>query len=298
MLFIIAGAVLLFLIWTVIEQKLLTVTDYTVVSNHLPETFEHTKIIMLADLHNHHFGRKNKRLVKKINNLSPDFILVAGDMINKNENCYPSEAYSLLEELAVKYKIYYAYGNHEQKIDLIAGNKKEAQKALSDNLLGESWKDYKENLIKRGVVFLDNESTSYEKNGSKLLITGTSIAREFFHRTGIPVMEQEYLNSLVGEKKSSEYQILIAHNPVYFSEYTRWGADLTVSGHLHGGLVRLPGVGGVISPQVKLFPKYSGGHFNENNKQMIVSRGLGSHSMMPRIFNIPEIVSIVLKKHK
>jgi Predicted phosphohydrolases len=244
------------------------------------------------------FGKKNEKLRKKINDLAPDFILVAGDIINKSEICYPSNAFSLLEELASTYKIYYAYGNHEQKAELIFQDKEEAEKSPSGELLGKSWKEYKEQLVKRGVIFLNNESTSFEKNGEKLLITGVSIAREFFRRTDIPKMEQGYLRSLLGEKNASEFRILIAHNPVYFSEYTKWGADLTVSGHLHGGLVRLPVVGGIISPQVRLFPKYSAGIFTENGKQMIVSRGLGSHSLMPRIFNRPEIVSIVLKRDK
>jgi predicted MPP superfamily phosphohydrolase len=110
-------------------------------------------------------------------------------------------------------------------------------------------------------------------------------------------MEKGYLASLIGDKPNKNFAILIAHNPVYFTEYTRWGADLTLSGHLHGGLVRLPFIGGVASPQIRLFPKYSAGNYTENGQQMIVSRGLGSHSLMPRIWNAPEIVSITLK-HK
>jgi len=109
-------------------------------------------------------------------------------------------------------------------------------------------------------------------------------------------LQAEYLERLLGKKEDNIFQLLIAHNPIYFKEYINWGADLTISGHLHGGLVRLPFLRGMLSPQVKFFPRYDAGRFEENGKEMIVSRGLGSHSIMFRLFNPPELVYIRLKK--
>jgi predicted MPP superfamily phosphohydrolase len=82
---------------------------------------------------------------------------------------------------------------------------------------------------------------------------------------------------------------------MYFKEYIGWRADLVLSGHVHGGLVRLPFIGGVISPQVRLFPKYDAGLFSEQGYNMVVSRGLGTHSYMPRFFNPPQLLVIKIK---
>lgn len=87
---------------------------------------------------------------------------------------------------------------------------------------------------------------------------------------------------------------MIAHNPEYFPAYAEWGADLVLSGHVHGGLMRLPFLGGVIAPSMKLFPKYDGGVFEEHGSTMILSRGLGTHTLPIRIFNPGELVVIRL----
>lgn len=78
--------------------------------------------------------------------------------------------------------------------------------------------------------------------------------------------------------------MLLAHNPMFFSVYKEWGADLTFSGHLHGGYIRIPGIGGVISPQFQLFPKYDRGIFEEEGHTLCVSAGLGDHTISPRFF--------------
>jgi predicted MPP superfamily phosphohydrolase len=287
--------ILFFLLWTAIEQKLLVTTRYTVASSKLPNAFHNTHFVVLADLHNYNFGKQNERLAGKIEKLAPEFIIVAGDMMNKNASCYPSNAYTLLSRLAERYKIYYAYGNHEQKMERLQREYREGMTPAQKELYS-TWLEYKGKLVKKNVTFLNNESVILTKNREKLRITGVSIDRKFFERSKMKPMEKGYLNSLIGAKLNKSYTIMIAHNPVYFKEYTEWGADLTLCGHLHGGLVRLPFIGGVISPQVRLFPKYSAGNYTEKEQQMIVSRGLGSHSLMPRIWNVPEIVSIKLKR--
>lgn len=288
---IVLGIIVFFVIWALIEQKQLVTTRYIAESARLPQAFHDTKFVVLADLHNYKFGKNNIRLVKRIEDLAPDFIIVAGDMINKKTTCYPSNAFDLLDRLSKNYKIYYAYGNHEQRMErCIAENQgKEFDSVCT------SWMEYKKVLQSKGIVFLDNATITLQKNKETLWITGVSIDQRFFERTKLPKMEENYLNTLIGDSKKGRYHILIAHNPVHFVDYAKWGADLTISGHLHGGLVRLPGIGGVISPQVKLFPKYHAGNYTEDGQQMVVSRGLGSHSYMPRLFNTPEIVYITMK---
>ena len=301
------GIALFFIVWTLIEQKLLVTTQYDVSSSKLPIGCDNTKFVVLADLHNYTFGRNNERLVRRIEVLEPAFIIVAGDMIHKREACYPSNAYTLLEQLAKKYKIYYAYGNHEQKVDTLQSKNdldtsvelKQTRSLIESEQQSQNpsstWVEYKERLKQLGVTFLDNQSVDVVINKNKVRISGVSIGRDYFKRSQYPDMEENYLSSLLGSKKEDQFQILIAHNPVYFNWYLEWGADLTISGHLHGGMVRVPGLGGIVSPQVKLFPKYDGGKFIKNKRTMIVSRGLGSHSLMPRYFNVPEVVQVTLK---
>ena len=112
-------------------------------------------------------------------------------------------------------------------------------------------------------------------------------------------MEEGLLNRQLCEIRGAEkesFQVLIAHNPQYFQEYAGWGADLTVSGHVHGGIIRLPLIGGVISPAIALFPKYDGGKFVRDGKTMILSRGLGTHTIHVRFYNPGEVAVIRVRR--
>jgi predicted MPP superfamily phosphohydrolase len=102
----------------------------------------------------------------------------------------------------------------------------------------------------------------------------------------------------IGSKEQENFQILIAHNPIYFKNYAEWGADLVVSGHVHGGIVRLPLIGGVISPAIALFPRYDGGKYEQNGSTMVLSRGLGTHTIHVRVFNPGEVCVIRVRGKK
>ena len=298
---IITLIIVLILLWALLEQKLVTTKEYSVKSARLPKQFDHTKIVVLADLHNKRFGKKNERLIRHIDKLEPDYILVAGDMVNKNSSCYPGNGFDLLEQLSHKHRIFYALGNHEQRLehdseldDSRMNHKASAKKMDKQRDFHTTWIEYKELLTAHKVTFLNNESVSIIKGNASVIITGLSIGQEYFERHKQPLLEADSINRMIGKGSSTQFRILIAHNSVYFKSYVKWGADLILSGHLHGGMVRLPGIGGLISPQAKFFPRYQSGLYTEQGKSMIVSRGLGSHSIMPRLFNIPELVSIEL----
>lgn len=293
---IIYGIILLLIIWTFIERKLLMTTKHTVTTSKLPAGLNNTSFVVLADLHNRTFGKNNARLMKRIDALSPDFIITAGDIINKKNICYPSTTYTLMDQLAKRYRVFYAYGNHEQKLERLV-KMPPAEHTAEEAVLASTWVEYKKRLQANKVIFLDNESITIELKSDKLKITGVSLGPEYFIFNEHKEMDKNYLNSLIGKSAKDCYQLLIAHNPMYFTDYATWGADLTLSGHLHGGMLRLPGIGGVISPQAKLFPKYDTGKHVQGEHQMVVSRGLGSHSIMPRIFNVPELIYISLQ-HK
>lgn len=241
-------------------------------------------LVLLSDLHNKSFGRENHRLVSAIDEISPDGVLVAGDMLTAAKGADFGHALSLMEKLAARYKIYYGMGNHEHRLGL-----------YPDGYPG-MYEGYLSGLKRAGIDPLINETVCLPE--WNIAVCGALIDRSYYKHFRRRPMEASYLPKILGEPKRDMFQVLIAHNPVYFDAYAAWGADLVVSGHVHGGIVRLPFVGGVLSPTLTLFPKYDGGIFHEKESTMILSRGLSSHTPPIRIFNPGELIVIELKPDK
>jgi predicted MPP superfamily phosphohydrolase len=272
-----------FIIYVCYENKHLEITQYTIRSKHIPKEFDGVRLVMLADLHNNKYGKDNKKLIEKVKEAKPDYILVAGDMVVSSEPDNLEIPYKLLSVLAEDYPIYYGLGNHEQRL-------------LPDGTgRFKNYAEYKSRLTDLGVKFLENERITILRQGKEIAVTGLVIGMDYFKKTKLPEMTLEYIQNLVGIPENKWYNILIAHNPVYFKLYEEWGANLIVSGHLHGGIIRLPGLGGVISPQYKFMPKYDAGMFKSQDAVMLVSRGLGLHTIKLRINNKPELMVITLK---
>lgn len=235
---------------------------------------------LLSDLHNKSFGKENEKLLHEIKELAPDAILVAGDMMTAQKGEKFQIALRFMEQLAKEYPIYYGMGNHEYR----AG--------LYPEQYGTMYEDYMNGLHTCGIEPLINENVNLPS--ANINICGLQMDRCFYKRFRKYPMTEEYLPETIGKPQKDKFQILIAHNPEYFEEYAKWGADLVVSGHVHGGLMRLPYLGGVVSPKLTLFPKYDGGRFREGKSEMILSRGLGTHTLPIRIFNPGELIMIHL----
>lgn len=306
-----AVLLLLFIIAMMYENTALTTTKYEICSERLPKEADGTDFVVIADLHNNQFGPQNAKLYHKIDELHPDFIIIAGDLFIGREYNY-DYAYEFLQHISIKYPVYYAYGNHEQKVEQQETakqsshwevKKKNREGITHDHRVIKTFAEYSEKVKKLGVHLLNNQEIclSYGKDKNVRIFGGT-IDLEYFNRFQRPVMNCTYLNQCFGACKTSDYQILIAHNPMYFEQYAEWGADLVLAGHVHGGMVRIPFLGGVISPQMEIFPKYDAGLFTKQmgkrKSHMIVSRGLGIHTLKIRLFNRPELVHVVLKKNE
>lgn len=232
---------------------------------------------LLSDLHGYTYGDGNQRLIDALEKASPDAVLCAGDMLtghNINGEIRYQAGLHLLSELARKYPVYMANGNHERK--------------LHDYKLyfGDIYDQYIEMLREAGVTVINNDSIAIKDKNIR--ITGLDLELDYFQKVIKKKMEADHLETLLGKSSKDEFQVLIAHNPQYFEEYVGWGADLAVSGHVHGGIIRLPFLGGVISPSIALFPKYDGGLYEMNGRHMLLSRGLGTHSIHVRLFNPAE----------
>ena len=137
----------------------------------------------------------------------------------------------------------------------------------------------------------ENKAENIEKNGMKFSIYGLELDSSVNRKFKKADVTEKTVEEKIG-KKGKDYSILMAHNPAYMDAYKKWGADLILSGHLHGGLVRCPGIGAVVTPQGFLFPKYSGEMRREGEQTIVVSRGLGSHTINIRLFNMPEVIAI------
>lgn len=254
---------------------------YTIEDKQLPKGFQGTKIVMLADLHEHEFGEKNKKLLEKIRAQNPDYIMIAGDLLIKGECLRIEKVISFLEQLVTIGPVYYAPGNHEEYLERVCGKK----------VYGE----YLEKLKEIGVTYLANQSVCLKKGTDQIRVTGLHLQKKYFAKFYEPItFEIEHLEELIGRRKE-QYEVLIAHNPNYLPIYAKWGANLVLSGHVHGGVVILPWVGGVISTTFQLFPKYDFGMFEEGDTKMVLSRGLGVHTVRLRLFNRPEISVISLR---
>lgn len=270
----IVALVVFFLAVMIIDGNRFRVVEYKLYS---PKVKKEHKYVVLSDLHNKTYGKENKKLLEAIENKQPEGILIAGDILTAKPKKSYQPAIELIEKLALKYPVFYGMGNHETRL------------FLYPEVYGDMGKRYERDLKKCGVRFLRNESLDREDN---IRITGLELERKYYNRFKKLSMEKEYLQEILPRRNEDNYEILLAHNPDYFEEYADWGADLVLSGHVHGGMVRLPFLGGVVSPACKLFPKYDGGKFEQKKSVMILSRGLGMHTIPVRIFNPGELVVI------
>lgn len=267
------------------EVRNFKVTHYSITSVKFPSNFPDYKIVMLSDLHNRSYGIGNRKLLTAVEELKPDCILIAGDMIVGKKTADFGQTLEFLKQLAVKYPVYYANGNHESRM------KFETEK------FGSMYKTFQSAILDYGITLLENENATILIPECPARIYGLEIDNEYYKKRKTPVMNVSNIKQQIGIPDQQEYSILLAHNPVYFPLYAEWGADLVLSGHVHGGLARIPFLGGMLSPQLKFFPKYDAGLFEEKSSKMILSRGIGSHSIHIRLFNQPEIVAITLTNH-
>jgi predicted MPP superfamily phosphohydrolase len=236
--------------------------------------------VFLSDLHGVCYGKDNCVLLQRIQEQNPAVVLVAGDMVTAGKTAELDAALSLMNELTRRYPVYYANGNHEYRLK------------YNTDFYGTCYAEYADRIRSMGVHLLENSRESVEIEKQPFSIWGLELPGAYFRRGRCTHLEAQTIRELLGEPEPDRFHILLAHHPAYFEAYDDWGADLTLSGHLHGGMVRLPWLGGVISPQFRLFPHYDRGLYTQNGHRLIVSAGLGSHTIPIRINNPPELVAI------
>lgn len=258
------------------------ITHYKIVSEKLNTLTEEKKIVFLTDLHNNSYGKNNEKLLNAVKCQNPDLILIGGDMLIGKPEADVKVAENFVCQLAEICSVYYANGNHEQRMKIYPEK------------FGKKYQEYKTSIEQSGVQFLENEHVDFMFDTCPVQIHGLEIPRGAYKKFRKTVVLLEQIEECLGKADVSKYQILLAHNPIFADTYLEWGADLVLSGHLHGGVVRVPGVGGLITPQFRLFPKYSGELTVKDGKSVVVSKGLGTHTIKVRFLNPAEMIVLHL----
>lgn len=227
------------------------------------------RIMHVSDIHKSKKGEDNCFISQIAENSSPDLIFITGDLISRDETDFRS-AKILLESLCKVAPVFMVFGNHEQST-------------------GEKYTpDLLEMIENSGVQLVNNCGKYVEIGNRKFYICGvvpkyTTYKKNNSYRN-LDLFTYKDMTDTMGEKPDGN-TLLLAHNPLWAEVYAEWGADYTFSGHVHGGAVRIFGKA-VLSPERKLFPKYSKGVYTVGNMMMCVSGGIGKF----RICNPPEIV--------
>lgn len=255
-----AAGVVLYSIW---QNQTIIVTEYTVAHKQIPASFNGKRIVQLTDLHNKDF---DEDLTERVRSLSPDILVITGDwigMIDTDITAAKAQA-TALAEIA---PIYYVPGNHEA--------------------VSPMWNELRAHLEAVGITVLENTAVRLEQDGDAIQLAGmfdhefsTHLWRDF-----APLVEHDL------------YTVLLLHRPEFFEEAVGFGADLMLSGHTHGGQIRLPLIGAVFAPNQGWFPKYDVGRFESGDSSLIVGQGLGE-SVYMRILTPPEIVVIHLQSQE
>lgn len=263
---------ILFLIWMIWGNLSIATTYFTISNNRVPDEFDGFKIAHLSDIHDKDI---RQALQKSLENESLDIIVITGDLID-SKNPDIEQAVHLVKYLQTIAPVYFVTGNHE------------AWSGVYNRL--------EKKLIETGVHVLANERILIKQGNESILLMGVQDP-SFNIESNLLAEESALIEGTLQTltEDSAAYSILLSHRPELFDVYVRHQIDLVFSGHAHGGQFRLPFIGGLIAPDQGLFPTYTAGIYEEENTQMVVSRGLGNSIIPIRFNNRAEIVLIELQ---
>lgn len=248
-------------------DKRLQVTYYSIENDKIQKDI---RILLLTDFHSNSYGKNAGKIVSKIEKISPDIILLGGDIY---DDVLPNDnANILVESLANKYLCFYVTGNHEYWSDEVDG--------------------IKERLRSLGVTVLEGDCETVNINGQDINICGVDDPVYDYDRT------YAQLQSAGTASNNGKFTVLLSHRPELVAEYTKYNFDVVLSGHAHGGQIRIPFLlNGLYAPNQGWFPEYAGGKYEIDDCTLIVSRGLDRETIkIPRVFNRPEMVVVDIKQ--
>ena len=254
------------------QNNVIQVSEYNIYSNKISEDF---KILQISDLHSKNFGKKQSKLIKKINEIKPDIIVFTGDSFDANRSTGQKDlepTLNIVRQIKNNYPIYYITGNHEEANDDLWEKLKPQLENLNIKILDSKSIDLSNEITITGI----NDPGHYKKNNNKF---------------------NKILYNLSNKNNNDKFNILLSHRPSLIKEYNNTQFDLILSGHAHGGQWRLPFLleNGIYAPTEEFFPEYKNGLHKLKHANLIISRGLGNSRCPIRLFNYPELVVINIK---
>jgi predicted MPP superfamily phosphohydrolase len=254
---------------------------YEVNSPRIPPSFDGYCIVQISDLHNDLFGPHQSRLMRLIDAAHPDLIVVTGDLVDK-ERRGDEHSLDLINQLTPLAPVYFATGNHEVYLNETSG--------LQELL---------ERLENRGVQVLQGKSVLLRRGSEAIALAGIDDPTAFqgeSSQSGPVARWERALADLRTTIESDTFAILLSHRPERIRIYANLGFDLVFTGHVHGGVLRLPFIGGIYAKNQGWLPQYTSGMYTLNHTIMIVSRGLGRGGVPFRFLNRPDIVVVRLRR--
>lgn len=253
--------------WTNIH---FTTTHYTIDNNKIPKDFYGYKIAVVSDLHNHDW---NGALASQLERENPDMIVITGDLVDSSHTNLDIAMEFIHEAIDIA-PIYYITGNHEAWL--------------------ENYDVLSKRLLDAGVHMMDDTCMAIQSKTSTINLIGIQDP-DFVERATMAGLQGSIIEAKLQPMLNKElYNIVLCHRPELFDHYVSLGADLVLTGHAHGGQIRIPFLGGLIAPNQGFFPTYTEGVYHKENTDMIVSRGLGNSVIPVRINNTPELVIVTL----
>ncbi len=256
------------------QNQQIGVTRHTYRDPRIPPTLDGYRLLVLSDLHNVEFGPDNNHLLTQVSSAQPHLIAITGDIINKRAVDF-TVIERLLPRLTKIAPVVYVTGNHEPWTGRFA-----ELEAL---------------LIANGVTILDETQMALDGPEAAVLLMGARDPDFYGRRRGMPAFTSRLTERVKTIDHGQQLTILLSHRCELLDVYAGCAIDLVLTGHAHGGQVRLPGLPGLFSPDQWFFPRYTSGAYRQGATTMIVSRGLASLYFPPRIFNPPELLLIELK---
>lgn len=275
------------------------ISEYEIVNEQIPQAFDGYRIVQVTDVHSIRSQEQADLLYNRVVEQQPDAVVITGDLV---DSTYYTEENNALKEgtsdkmagqdtvdfvarLTEHYYVYFVYGNHEM--------------ILLDDVDNNPFKVAMEEI---GVIFLNNDGVKITKDEESIYMLGIQDPATLYKDSDYAEYDthSERINAMMKNvmalKEEDLYTVVLSHRPEYFTEYTKYDADLILTGHAHGGQVRLPGIGGLYAPGQGWLPEYTDGLWADKGTTMIISRGIGNSVEVPRVFNPPEINTIILKK--
>lgn len=233
-----------------------------------PDGFAGYRIAVISDLHGKEFGEDNEKLIDYVRDLEPDLIAVTGDLIHDQDQM--AMVKPVAKGLASIAPTYYVTGNHEWAAKVVP--------------------ELEELLEACGINVLSNEYVMLSEGGDQIALLGAEDSNGYADQMTVGELADQ-----VRQEQGDVYTILLSHRNNHYDQYQQARVDLTLAGHAHGGLIRLPTTDGLIGPKRELWPQYTAGLYDLSYGQMVVSRGLGNQFPCFRLFNRPDVPLVVLE---